>query len=363
MDQRKQKIRIVNKIRDTLIEFQKQRLLEIQSKLAKYCQQLGEMTTEAGKFGKSLEHNWLNAAKKGSSRIGISLNDISYSIQRMKQFTDQHEQDIPTLACIYEELNQLQQEFDGVEFNAKEYYISVNTEPITLDDIYLGPFNIRLDLEKLNSLHKDNPYCVIALDPNPAGTSEDVTHPHVSNEKLCEGDGYTAIRIALQQGRLTDFFTMVKGILNTYNPDSPYVALSDWQGISCYDCGYTMDNESCYYCYSCERDFCSECSSYCRACDESVCLGCGGTCQVCEDLFCKSCVEECNKCGESVCDSCMEDGLCVNCNEEKENQDEQEENKNSETITKEEPTRVGEEVGTEVLSDSVGEVIVLQRQN
>ena len=363
MDQIKQKVRMANEIRDTLIELQEQRLLETRNQSAKYCQQLSEMMSESGKFGKSLEHSWLNAAKTTSSRIDRLLNDMNYSIQQARQFTSRDEYTTPSLKSIFDELNQLQQEFDGVELNTKEYYISVNTEPITLDDIYLGPFEIKLDLEKLNSLHKDSPYCVIALDPNPAGTSEEVTHPHVSNEKLCEGDGYTAIRSALQQGRLTDFFTMVKGILNTYNPDSPYVALSDWAGISCYDCGYVMDNESCYFCYRCEHDYCSECSTYCRSCDESICMACVGKCEICEEPFCRGCVKECSQCGESVCDSCMEDGLCVNCNEEKEQNDEQKENKNSETITKEEPTRVEEEVGTEVLSDSVGEVIVLQRQN
>ena len=82
MDQIKQKILIANTIRDTLIEFQKQRLLETHSQFAKYCQQLSEMMSESGKFGKSLEHRWLNAAKTTSSRIDRLLNDMNYSIQQ-----------------------------------------------------------------------------------------------------------------------------------------------------------------------------------------------------------------------------------------------------------------------------------------
>jgi hypothetical protein len=121
MDQTKQKIRLANEIRDTLIEFQEQRLVEASNQLTKYCHQLSEMTIEAGKFGKSLEHNWLNAARTTSRRIGLLLNDITYSIQQMKQFTDQDKNEIPTLTCIYEELEQLQQEFDGLNLNTKEY--------------------------------------------------------------------------------------------------------------------------------------------------------------------------------------------------------------------------------------------------
>ena len=360
MNKIKQKTLIANVIRDTLIEFQRQRLLEIHTQLTKSCQQLNEMQAEAGKLAKSLEHNWLNAAKATSDRTGRLLNDISYSIQRTKQFTDQRAQDIPTLACIYEELGQLEQEFDGVEFNIHEYYISVNTTPITLEDIYLGPFQIKLDLEKLNSLHKDSPYYIIALDPNPAATSSEVTHPHVSDEKLCEGDGYTSIRAALQQGRLTDFFTMVKGILTTYNPDSPYVSLDDWQGVACYDCGYTMDSESCYYCYRCERDYCSECSTYCHSCDEMVCLGCISKCEICEEPFCWGCIKECSQCGERCCDSCMEDGICTNCKQEKETCNGQE---NEEENQAESQTADREKVGAAVLPDSVGKAIVLSGQD
>ncbi len=41
------------------------------------------------------------------------------------------------------------------------------------------------------------------------------------------------IRTALEQGRLCDFFSLVRSILNTYSPDSPYVSLYDWCGVAC----------------------------------------------------------------------------------------------------------------------------------
>jgi len=117
---------------------------------------------------------------------------------------------------------------------------------VTLDGVYLGLFKIQLELDKLCKLYRDSPYCIIALDPHPAATSDEVTHPHVSNERLCEGDGSAAIKATLEEGRLYDFFTLVKNILNTYSPDSPYVALMDWDGEPCYDCGYVMSREDTY---------------------------------------------------------------------------------------------------------------------
>jgi hypothetical protein len=199
------------------------------------------------------------------------------------------------------------------------------TDPVVLDDVALGSFEIKLFLERISQLGKDAPYRVVALDPNPAGSDSRVTHPHVSDEHLCEGDGHLMIRKALEQGRLCDFFTMVVGILNTYNPDSPYVPLSDWDGYSCYDCGYTMSREDSYYCERCENDFCSQCSSYCQICDTTICLGCAYACPICHNPVCSDCTTTCPECEQVLCNDCM-DGreICEQC-EEQRKEDEHEE--------------------------------------
>ena len=152
---------------------------------------------------------------------------------------------MPKLSLVVEELTQVQQEFGDLEFNKAEDTISVVTEPITLEDVYLGPFRIQLELNKLSELYQGGAYHVIALEPNLAATDASVTHPHVSNDRLCEGDGYAAIRAALEQGRLCDFFTLVRSILNTYSPDSPYVRLDEWDSTPCYECGYVMNSDNC----------------------------------------------------------------------------------------------------------------------
>ena len=63
---------------------------------------------------------------------------------------------------------------------------------------------------------------MIALDPHPAALNDAVTHPHVSDERLCTGDAGAAIQAALAAGRVFDFFTLVRSVLVTYNPESPY---------------------------------------------------------------------------------------------------------------------------------------------
>ena len=306
------------------------RYLELMKRLTGFAGQLQELTAESRKMGASLVHGWFSAAGRCCNRTSRLLNDISYSISQIQQLAEGPQKKTPNLSLLVEELNQLQEEFGSVDFDKTKNTISVVTDPVTLEDVYLGPFTIRLALDKLSELYKDSPYRVIALDPNPAATDENVTHPHVSGEGLCEGDGCVAIRVSLEQGRLSDFFTMVRSILNTYNPDSPYVSLSDWDGEPCYDCGYVMNREDTYYCSFCDRDYCEECSTCCRCCDETICLGCSQQCPLCEEYICENCMLECAECSSPCCSSCLEEELCPNCRKELEVNNEQQESQTTE---------------------------------
>jgi len=244
---------------------------------------------------------------------------------------------------------QVEQEYGEIKFDLKARTISVITDPIVLEDISFGTFEIKLFINEIKKLHNESPYNIIALEPNPAGSDDNVTHPHVSHEKLCEGDGFIPIRKAIQQGRLCDFFTIITQILQTYNPDSPYVSLDDWEGMSCYDCGCTVASDDSYYCEDCERDYCSQCSTYCQICDTTICLGCAYECPNCNKPVCRHCTETCTECNEVFCKDCItEDGVCQNCLDKRKEQDNEEQNE--ETIES--------KPGVAVQSDSMGETIV-----
>jgi len=325
MEDKKNLIRMADKIQEALIKLKHSRYLELMRQLTSFASKLQELTAESRKMGASLVHGWFTAAERCCSRTSRMLNDISYSISQIQQLTESPQKKTPKLSLLVEELNQVREEFGNVDFDKAESTVSVVTDPITLDDVPLGPFRIQLELDKLSELYKDRPYRVIALNPNPAATDEEVTHPHVSGNKLCEGDGCVTIRAALEEGRICDFFTVVRSILNTYNPDSPYVALYDWNGEPCYDCGYVMSREDTYYCYYCEHDFCSQCSTYCRFCEETVCLGCSTECPHCEEMVCQKCIRRCTECEELCCKSCLEENICPNCKEEMEKENEEQE--------------------------------------
>jgi hypothetical protein len=327
MKKYKNLIRLSNLLLDSLYELKKAKLRQIQNVMEDFGIRCSDTTKDSHLFYAAIERNWLSSAEQIISRVNRNLNDFSYHLQRFKELVNSDETVLPKLADIYAELIQIEQEFGEIKFDSNEKAISVTTEPITLNDIPLGPFEVKLSIGQISKLYSDAPFRIIALRPNPAGSNDEVTHPHVSDERLCEGEGHVSIRSAIEQGRFCDFFTMAVNILQTYNPDSPYISLDDWEGISCYDCGCTISSDDCYYCEYCDRDYCSQCSSYCQMCDTAMCLGCAYGCPSCNEPVCRNCTAKCKDCEETFCKDCLdEEGLCQNCQEQrKENENEEQE--------------------------------------
>jgi hypothetical protein len=217
---------------------------------------------------------------------------------------------VPSLRTLYEELCGLFTEFEDVEIDLRARTLAIRTGRIVLDDVDLGEFEIRLDW---NSLGSHQAYEVIAIDPHPAAKSSDTTHPHVQSGSLCEGDGHAAIKAALNQGRLGDFFLIVRSILDTYNPSSAYTALDEWDGLFCQECDVTVPGEDTFACERCGWRLCCECVRSCSRCGGSFCAECEQTCSVCDLAFCRVCIKTCDVCQARTCFSCLQEGRCPAC--------------------------------------------------
>ena len=335
-------VRVAGMIQEALWQLRKSRYMRCTVQLSLFTSKLQDLARDSRKLRIALSRDWLVAAERSCKSSSRHLSDIPFLASNVQSLLDRRHKEVPQLSGIADELWALQEEFDDVEFNREEKALCVVTEPITLEDVYLGRFRIALYLGSLRELYQKATYLVMAIDPHPAATADAVTHPHISNDVLCEGDGAAAIRAALEAGRLSDFFTMVRSILTTYNPDSPYVPLADWYGIACYECGYVMDSESSYYCTFCENSICDECSAICAGCTEEVCKSCAGMCAVCEESLCPQCAKtKCSECESVCCESCLDDGLCPDCKEERNNDEEQETEGDKETTNDQEATANG----------------------
>jgi hypothetical protein len=220
---------------------------------------------------------------------------------------------VPSAGEIYRDLTALHDEFDEVSWSLAGGTLSVTTEPIVLEGIHLGRFTIELQWAQLPT---DCVYSVFAEDPRPAASNESVTHPHVEENVLCAGDGRAAIRCALTEGRLTDFFLIVANILRTYNHDSAYVTLELWQGRRCMDCGTHTGEDESVSCTRCDRSVCNDCYVYCESCHSTYCSDCSSQCAGCIERYCNDCLHTCPACQEWVCSNCLTEKDCECCHEE-----------------------------------------------
>ncbi len=212
---------------------------------------------------------------------------------------------------IFADLQALCDEFPSVTLDLHRGELTVETHSIVLEEIDLGPFAIVLTLAPSKPTLT---YAVFARQPHPANGDDTTTHPHVRDDRLCEGQGRSSIHAALAQGRLFDFFVLVRQILETYNPVSAFVRLNDWQGVSCTECGQFDRAEELTYCHECETDLCYDCAIACEECGRDGCSRCQRSCHDCQRDLCEACIGTCPACAERICSECLEDHSS-NCSE------------------------------------------------
>lgn len=323
MNKTKDWLKLIGCLSRILMELHSQQHVKHFNLLNDFGQQCMIFPQDARRYSKAIQQSWFYAAEHIRERVRLNLADFTFKVEQFKENFVPEKSLPPSFSMLFAELSQIEQEFGPLNYNLEEQTLSVVTDPVVLDEIYLGSFQIQLRLKEIPRLHEISPYRVIALNPHPAGSDENVTHPHVTQECLCEGDGYVPIRKALREGRLCDFFMMVTAILNTYNPGSAYVDLDDWEGTACYDCGYRISPDERYFCENCENDFCDSCSSYCKICDRIFCRGCLSECPDCEEPVCQDCFSACGDCHRVVCTDCLKDGLCYDCTENRKDQEDE----------------------------------------
>jgi hypothetical protein len=257
----------------------------------------------------------------------------------------------PSVREIFYEIKAIDKFFGGAKY--RNNVLSVETKAVNLwsecgEEIYLGPFQINIDLSRDLSCGLDTFVWITAIDPHPAAENDYVTHPHVNDGVLCFGEGNDIALGAMYQGRLESVFTTINTILHNYNEESPHVALERWFGEEnederyCQHCGdwyHYVDMAECskcgeyvcchcwIRCISCEDIYHPDClpscnggcdSRVCESCEKSCC-NCGGTycescikeCDICKDEYCESCISECSECGDDICTNCQ--GKCEDC--------------------------------------------------
>lgn len=280
-------------------------------------------------------------------RFGQRLFDLSASLHSGAQ------RQLPKSTELFRQIKDLQTEFGDVSCQLQEGQLRVATESIDLEGVSLGSFEIRLDWRQPRARRT---YQVVAMDPNPSCSNSAVTHPHVQNDELCEGDGIEAIRAALDEGRIYDFFLIVSRVLETYCPDSAYAPLDTWYGLPCTDCGAAVHEDYRTYCGSCDDPVCDGCIGSCEGCSGGLCSSCTSSCKECHQPYCRACLEECSGCQADVCGACLDERLCRQCRQDQENEEPDE--APNETPENENTSRLCECADAPVQPNRLGEITI-----
>ena len=230
----------------------------------------------------------------------------------------------PETREFFADIRQLEAEFESLEVNWGDKVLRVTTEAIELRDVELGPFAIELAWE-----NRDSPdsFEIVALEPNPASGGKGITHPHVRDRTLCPGEAAAPLRRALADGRIADAFVLIRSVLRTYNPSSPYAQLAEWGGRPCSECGSAVDDGERYLCEGCDADFCDGCSRGCARCGSSRCSDCLDPCALCHRDLCSGCLDaddaerslcldcrvRCSGCSQQTPKDRLLDRLCPAC--------------------------------------------------
>ena len=260
-----------------------------------------------------------HAQAKGWGRAAAELRgDLAYQLDRLAEQSRSAAEALrrpvrpaPRPAEVLGELRQLAEEFDDVRCDLKAGTVSAVVGPVTLEGVRLGRFRLVLDLSRLGPDADAGAVRAEALDPNPASSDAGVTHPHVRDGRICAGEGEAPVRTALREGRLSDAFLILRGVLYHYAEDSPYVRLDEWDGTACSSCGDRVAAGDSYHCDGCGDDVCDGCSSVCRHCDEVRCDGCLEPCAACRSRCCSGCREATGPDDREVCPACRRS--CPEC--------------------------------------------------
>ncbi len=272
------------------------------------CQRLVRLLARADSRG------WYMAANRIQRRLLQATSRLQEQLAGIRDTLSTKPPMVPSCSDIHADLVALACEFSKIEVNRKRRLLFVHTDAIAFEGVELGSFKIRLHWENLSHTLS---YDIEACEPNPASEHAGTIHPHVQSNTLCEGEGRNAIRVALAEGRLFDFFTIVNSILHTYNPDSAYTRMEDWDGLMCNDCGRTMHTDDECSCEACSTTSCLDCTTGCTDCGDRYCCDCISECQVCDEPACTACLRKCNDCDETCCKSCLNnDNLCEECIEQ-----------------------------------------------
>ena len=141
--------RIADMIRQQLQLMQTCRLAKVTRQTDPILDRLEQIARSRAAQKKAIARNWPVAARRMVNRTAGALRDLPHYVAEAQRCIQASLTTIPSLRDLYGELIQLRQEFDGIRYSCEKSYLVVTTEAIELHGVYLGEFEIGLDIGRL----------------------------------------------------------------------------------------------------------------------------------------------------------------------------------------------------------------------
>ena len=165
---------------------------------------------------------------------------------------------------------------------------------VTLNDVWIGDMDVTMNLDQFKVRVWN-----ISVDTEEKGGCQ---HPHVASDgHICWNSHDEEAQEYHASGDFLALKDMIENLLRTYNPQSPYINLEDWEngfGESCGDCGERWPSDELSYSERYGELLCPNCRYWCDRCEECV-----------PDHHYNAAMEACDRCVEQdsdVCTLCLE---------------------------------------------------------
>lgn len=164
--------------------------------------------------------------------------------------------------------------YASIKFDDSDNSIVATTHPIVLEGVLLNTFEVRLQVYQ-SYLWQQGKFSeaiqVRAITP----VRNDYPHPHVDRSRLCWGNAAHIGKVGMIRGDLFHVFQIVLGILNTYNPESPYATIQSYLPATCDECYTRCEDRAMSRCRTCMTKHCTECLMFhCASCQNKCCRDC-----------------------------------------------------------------------------------------
>ena len=230
--------------------------------------------------------------------------------------------------------------------NGNSYRVRWILPNVELEGVWIGDLEVELTLDTFKVKVWN-----LSIDTEEKGGHP---HPHVSGSgEICWNGYHEEAETYHRAGEFLALKDLIDNLLQTYNPESPYINLEDWEngfGASCSVCGDRFSEDELSWSEACEGDLCESCRAWCDHCQDYVHY----TDYNCDLEACEKCIENdaepCHWCGQrfwtedlievevawftkkqviAVCADCKQDNDTMESVERKEQYNE----KNRETLT------------------------------